>query len=788
MINKIRCRLKLFYIYRTIAQSGVFDHEYYFRNNLDVARDCLDPIKHYVQSGWREGRNPAPHFDTQWYLETYPDVRQAGVNPLYHYIRCGANENRDPSPTFSTTDYLASHPELLASHINPLAHIRQISRSQGLLPQIPFELFTSQPVSFPELAQGKHISIVIPIYNAYGELEKLLETVYANSDIPFLLIAVNDASTDGRIAELLASYARQHDNFIILENSDNLGFAATVNRGLQAAGRDDCVIVNTDVEVPKNWLSRLVYPLRAFENVATVTPMSNSATLMSFPKFGHNVLPEGLSPQQIDDIFKKLNPTADIYIEAPTGHGFCMAMSRKAIEQVGVFDTIYGKGYGEENDWCMKAFAKGFRSLIAPNLFVYHKHTASFTDQDREKYIRKNSDILKKRYPDYEKKIRLTPLDQRYRNIRESLLLLTTAVQTQNCVLRFENMFGGGSSFACRDYTAQKQNDEMVLLIRPSLKAYTLDAHHKDYHRRFSLKSEDEIAALFTLLNIEKVIVNQLVGYRSLKNIFSAIEGIKAKFNPIIEYNIRDFFCICPQFNLMCMGQNFCTLDGPPHCTDCFTQAINALGLNDTFQTIDDWRQRWSQFLCSVDHLVVFSNFTKSMFIKGYPEHEHKVIVSSIPVHYLRKAAIKKPSNSVHIAVIGNINYVKGTAILREMLDMIKTDKTIKLFLFGKTNDLAVREGIINKGEYQREDLPELMEQNHISIIFIPSIWGETFCRTAQEAIAMDIPLAVFDIEAPPERVRMYDKGLVISEMNAACALSQMVEFVKTLPDDRSER
>jgi glycosyltransferase involved in cell wall biosynthesis len=232
------------------------------------------------------------------------------------------------------------------------------------------------------------------------------------------------------------------------------------------------------------------------------------------------------------------------------------------------------------------------------------------------------------------------------------------------------------------------------------------------------------------------------------------------------------------------MGRNSCTLDDFRHCADCFTPAIKALGLNDIFQTIDDWRRRWSQFLCSVDHLIVFSNFTKSRFAQGYPEHEHKVIVSSIPVHYLRKAVIKKPSNDVRIAVLGNINYVKGSAILREMLDLIKTDKTIKLFLFGKTNDLAVREGIINKGEYRREDLPELMEQNRISIIFIPSICGETFCRTAQEAIAMDIPLAVFDIGAPPERVRLYKKGLVISKIDAAYALSQMVEFVKTLPED----
>ena len=771
-------------MYRVIKNCGAFDKEYYLRNNLDVARSCANPIKHYLQHGWQEERNPNQYFDTKWYLETYRDVRESGVNPLYHYISCGVKEYRDPSPIFSTTDYIASYPDILARQVNPLAHARRKTGSQFLLPQIPFDLFKLQPVSFPNIYKDKHVSIIVPVYNAYVEFKKLLETIYDNSDIPFALIAVDDASTDGRISELLALYAKKYDNFTVLQNAENLGFVATVNKGLQTAAQDDCVIINTDVEVPKNWLSRLFYPLWAFGNAASVTPMSNSATLMSFPKFGHNDLPEGLSPHQIDDIFNKLNPGKDIYIETATGHGFCMAMSRKAIEEIGVFDTVYGKGYGEENDWCMKALTKGYRNLIAVNMFLYHKHTTSFNSQEREKYIKKNIAILKKRYPEYEKKNRLMTLGQKYRNIRESLLLLTTAAQAKKCVLRFENTLSGGSSLACIDYTTDEKNNDLILIIRPSKKDYTLDAHHKDYHTCFALESEEDLAMLFHLMKIDKIIINQLVGYRSLKNIFSAIEKVKKNFNTSVELNVRDFFCVCPQYNLMCMGEKFCNLECPENCEQCYSHAVNVLGFDDIFQTVDDWRRQWSQFLCSVDHVIVFSNFTKSMFSTCYPEHETKVIVSSIPVNYLRKAVIKNPSNIVNIAVLGNINYVKGSEILKQMLSFTMANKNINLFLFGKTNDYVVRENIIYRGEYNREDLPYLMEQNKISIIFIPSIWGETFCRTAQEAIEMDMPLAVFDIGAPPERVRQYKKGCVIKEMNAECALSQMVEFVKNLPND----
>lgn len=784
MINNLKNNLKMFYVYRVIKKSGVFDREYYLKNNLDVARDCVDPIKHYLQHGWREARDPNLLFDTKWYMETYQDVRESGINPLYHYIKYGSKENRDPSATFSAIDYVVSHPDILTGQINPIAYARRKNYPQFLLSPLPLDLFNLQPVPFPHRYKGKQVSIIVPIHNAYIELKKLLQSIYDNSDIPFKLIAIDDASTEPKVSELLKSCSKRYDNFTHLQNAENLGFIRTVNKGLKTTIDSDCVIINTDVEVPQNWLSRLFYPLWTFDNIASVTPMSNSATLMSFPKFDHNDLPEGLSLQQIDDIFNKLNPEKDIYIETVTGHGFCMAMSHKVIKEIGVFDTVYGKGYGEENDWCMKALMKGYRNLIAVNVFLYHKHTTSFNSRDREKYVKKNDTILKKRYPDYDKKRQITAFDQKYRDIRKTLLLLTTAAKAKKCVLRFENTLSGGSSLACFDYIKDKKNEDLVLIIRPFKKDYTLDAHYNDYHTCFALKSEEDIVKLSNLVKIDKIIINQLVGYCSLRNIFSAIETIKKNFNTILELNVRDFFCVCPQYNLMCMGEKFCNLEYPENCEQCYFQAIKVLKLDDVFQTIEGWRSQWSKFLCSVDRIIVFSNFTKSMLTSCYPQYENKVIVSTIPVNYLRKVVIKKTSNIVNIAVLGNINYVKGSEILKQMLNLIRTNKNINLFLFGKTNDYVVRKNIIYKGEYNREHLPYLMEQNRISIIFIPSICGETFSRTAQEAISMDIPLAVFDIGAPPERVRKYKKGLVIKKMNAECALSQMVEFVKKLPND----
>ncbi|WP_421684432.1 hypothetical protein HKW98_08715 [Stutzerimonas urumqiensis] len=80
--------------YKAIARSGLFDREQYLRDNEDVAMAGIDPLWHYLEHGWLEGRDPSASFSTRAYLDTYADVRLGGLNPLIHYVRHGRNERR----------------------------------------------------------------------------------------------------------------------------------------------------------------------------------------------------------------------------------------------------------------------------------------------------------------------------------------------------------------------------------------------------------------------------------------------------------------------------------------------------------------------------------------------------------------------------------------------------------------------------------------------------------------------------------------------------------------------
>jgi hypothetical protein len=123
----------------------------YLARNADVAADGANPLLHYLRYGMQEGRNPsAPSdverltgselFDRDWYLGTYPDVAAAGVDPAQHYLESGAQEGRDPGPHFSTSGYLMRNPDVAAGGLNPLLHYLQYGMREGRDPSPPSDL------------------------------------------------------------------------------------------------------------------------------------------------------------------------------------------------------------------------------------------------------------------------------------------------------------------------------------------------------------------------------------------------------------------------------------------------------------------------------------------------------------------------------------------------------------------------------------------------------------------------------------------------------------------------
>jgi GT2 family glycosyltransferase/ubiquinone/menaquinone biosynthesis C-methylase UbiE len=366
----------------------LFDADWYLEKNPDVRSAAVNPLVHFLEDGWKEGRNPHPDFDLKWYLDTYPDVRTAGINPLIHYVEFGAPEGRLLHPEISTTpnspDPVAIQPEDNRTTTDTSAFdIKQY------LPQ-------GQPALEPPTSVI--VDIIIPVYRGLEETRRCINSVLGDADRPAGLIRViDDCSPEPELSAWLSALAAT-GAIQLSKNSENLGFVRTVNRGMAEAGQNDVILLNSDTEVPRGFARRLAGCAYSKPNVASVTPFSNTAGEMAgFPDKICRPLPSAYSMTAIDQACEEAN--GQRCIEIPTGVGFCMYIRRACLDEIGSFDADeFGRGYGEETDFCRRAIAIGWCHLLACNTFVYHVGEVSFGQDAPERNSSWNK--LVSRYPD----------------------------------------------------------------------------------------------------------------------------------------------------------------------------------------------------------------------------------------------------------------------------------------------------------------------------------------------------------------------------------------------------
>lgn len=169
--------------YQQVAASGLFDTDYYLQTYPDVAATALDPIAHYLGTGWREGRNPHPLFDTAYYSAVNPDVAGAGINPLLHFVLRGAIERRLPHPLFDTEFYLVNNPDVVATGANPLHHYLTRGGREGRDPCLDFDS-SAYLEAYPEVAASGVNPLVhyVTAGAAQGKLPRQLESVVGDAE------------------------------------------------------------------------------------------------------------------------------------------------------------------------------------------------------------------------------------------------------------------------------------------------------------------------------------------------------------------------------------------------------------------------------------------------------------------------------------------------------------------------------------------------------------------------------------------------------------------------------
>ena len=243
-------------------------------------------------------------------------------------------------------------------------------------------------------------TVILPVYNGAAVLPACFASLLRTLPERARVYLVDDASPDPAVAPLIEHFANALGGRVeVLRNPSNLGFVATVNQAMRAT-TGDVVLLNSDTVVTPGWLEALSRCAASDPSIATATPWSNNAEICSMPEFCRsNPLPD-----DVDCVSAAVAEAARrSYPDLPTGVGFCMLVRRSALDALGAFDSAtFGRGYGEENDFCRRAAGHGWRNVLCDDAYVAHVGHASFAGVNMAPGG-VNQARLEARYPDYAK-------------------------------------------------------------------------------------------------------------------------------------------------------------------------------------------------------------------------------------------------------------------------------------------------------------------------------------------------------------------------------------------------
>jgi GT2 family glycosyltransferase len=632
-------------------------------------------------------------------------------------------------------------------------------------------LFDGPGTPAPDLApEPGPITLILPVYNAFGLLPEVLDRVLRHTDLPWHLIVIEDCSTDPAVRPWLIDWVATQDavspgRITLILNDTNRGFIGSVNDGLARAltAARHVVLLNSDAFVPPGWASRLLRPILRDPDVASVTPMSNDAEVLSVPV----ICARGdLAPGQgdaIDAQARQLSPDATVAL--PTGVGFYMAMNIRFLRKIPLLDPVFGRGYGEEVDWCQKARALGGRHLGLPSLFVEHRGGTSFGSEEKLRLVLRNNRVIAGRYPRYDAEVQQVIAADPLVTARLALALAWAGSGGHGPIpVYLAHALGGGAE----NYLERRIADDLAATGRPSVVLRVGGALRWQVEvvsdQGVVAGGTDDFALVERLLEPlaqRHIVYSCGVGDADPVTLPDHLLALKTGPQDRIEVLVHDYFMLSPSYTL---------LDGDgvyrgPLTAPRTDPAHGTRRPDGTWVTPQDWQVAWARLLQAADEVVCFSPDSQAQILAACPGLAARVALRphQLPVQVPDIVRTLRGGRRV-IGVLGNIGYQKGAAVLVGMGRMLERDGDMGLVLIGNVDPAWMPPASVPvHGDYRVQDLPGLVARYGITDWLIPSVWPETFSYTTHECLATGLPVHAFDIGAQGAAVRAAQNGHVIA-------------------------
>lgn len=668
------------------------------------------------------------------------------------------------------------------------------------------------------------IDVIVPVYRGLDETRRCIESALAaRQQTPFELIAINDAGPEPALSAWLREMAAE-GHLSLLENEHNLGFVLTVNRGMALHPDRDVVLLNSDTEVANDWLDRLVACAARHPSAGTLTPWSNNATICSYPFEGWNGgTPGKLGLAGLDTLIS--TTLAGQTLEIPTAVGFCMYIRRRCLDETGLFDAErFGRGYGEENDFCRRAARLGWHNLLAADIFVFHEGGVSFSDERTALQANAMKRLLEA-HPDYMDVVMefirrdpAAPLRTRIDQARqacgsdeEAHLLaergkphaLTTlkALPARRAAprpvqLHISHGWGGGVErwvldFCKADTTRRNLwlrscSDRnaagfRLALLEPAVSAEPLLEWDLALPIRHTALEHPEYASLLEGLisgfGVRSVLVSSLVGH-----------GLEALATGLpTAFVLHDLYPFCPA--LFAHFDSNCTSCTSGRLAGCLqSNPLNVFWHNSTAHEWQLLREALGRRLSAPGIAIVaptrsvrerWAQLLPAMAAHPWQHIEHGL---DQPGPAPRALPQRPDGHRLRLVIPGRLSPQKGLALLEAVMPALLSVADVVLLgcgAFGKA--FQHLSGVSLVPDYQQPDLASHLEACQPDAALMLSTLPESFSYTLSEMFACGLPVVATDSGAFAERIGHRLTGLLVAPQP-----DEIIAAVTGLDQDRA--
>ena len=221
---------------------------------------------------------------------------------------------------------------------------------------------------------AKKVSVIIPNYNGEELLSHNLPNVIKFCKACEIII-LDDASSDGSVKLIKES----HENIKLIKNSRNLGFARSINIGVESASGDLVLLLNSDVSPREDFLD---YALKQFKDKKLF-----AVALADFSHENGKIIKRGRGGAVFEKGFVNHFKLPSEFGETLWVSGGSGLFDRQKFMTLGGFDPVYAPFYWEDIDLSFRAWQIGWRCIFEPKSQVDHFHEKGAIKKSSSKFF-----------------------------------------------------------------------------------------------------------------------------------------------------------------------------------------------------------------------------------------------------------------------------------------------------------------------------------------------------------------------------------------------------------------